>query len=106
MIRRPPRSTLFPYTTLFRSTVRIGILGGGNISDTPARAARESRGVEVVAYWGRDPDKTARMAGRYGGAAYRDLGRFLEHRPMDVLPVGTPSGLHAQHAHHARRRGL
>src|SRR2546430_10748229 len=24
MIRRPPRSTLFPYTTLFRSAVRIG----------------------------------------------------------------------------------
>src|SRR5256885_11393838 len=27
MIRRPPRSTLFPYTTLFRSTVGIGIPG-------------------------------------------------------------------------------
>src|SRR2546426_8279920 len=26
MIRRPPRSTLFPYTTLFRSQVRIGEL--------------------------------------------------------------------------------
>src|SRR3712207_7809208 len=26
MIRRPPRSTLFPYTTLFRS-IRIAILG-------------------------------------------------------------------------------
>src|ERR1035438_8938207 len=24
MIRRPPRSTLFPYTTLFRSVVRCG----------------------------------------------------------------------------------
>src|SRR2546429_433713 len=24
MIRRPPRSTLFPYTTLFRSPVRLG----------------------------------------------------------------------------------
>src|SRR2546422_7702253 len=24
MIRRPPRSTLFPYTTLFRSDVRLG----------------------------------------------------------------------------------
>src|SRR2546423_2695134 len=24
MIRRPPRSTLFPYTTLFRSAVRAG----------------------------------------------------------------------------------
>src|SRR3712207_5515392 len=24
MIRRPPRSTLFPYTTLFRSVIRLG----------------------------------------------------------------------------------
>src|SRR3712207_7306010 len=28
MIRRPPRSTLFPYTTLFRSRDRGGQLGG------------------------------------------------------------------------------
>src|SRR5437016_8804650 len=27
MIRRPPRSTLFPYTTLFRSKVRTPIAG-------------------------------------------------------------------------------
>src|SRR5258708_38996620 len=27
MIRRPPRSTLFPYTTLFRSRVDLGRLG-------------------------------------------------------------------------------
>src|SRR2546429_6965696 len=26
MIRRPPRSTLFPYTTLFRSVVRFGVV--------------------------------------------------------------------------------
>ena len=26
MIRRPPRSTLFPYTTLFRSTLGAGVL--------------------------------------------------------------------------------
>src|SRR5256885_6947803 len=25
MIRRPPRSTLFPYTTLFRSSVNLGL---------------------------------------------------------------------------------
>src|SRR3712207_6902520 len=31
MIRRPPRSTLFPYTTLFRSRVRAGR------ADLPAR---------------------------------------------------------------------
>src|SRR5256885_16859526 len=28
MIRRPPRSTLFPYTTLFRSIERIEVLRG------------------------------------------------------------------------------
>ena len=27
MIRRPPRSTLFPYTTLFRSVFQRGLLG-------------------------------------------------------------------------------
>src|SRR2546422_3009631 len=27
MIRRPPRSTLFPYTTLFRSDLAVGGLG-------------------------------------------------------------------------------
>src|SRR2546429_5643821 len=29
MIRRPPRSTLFPYTTLFRSTCRVHIMRPG-----------------------------------------------------------------------------
>src|SRR3712207_7322157 len=30
MIRRPPRSTLFPYTTLFRSAgLRVGVKNGG-----------------------------------------------------------------------------
>src|SRR3712207_8127900 len=28
MIRRPPRSTLFPYTTLFRSMIARGVLVG------------------------------------------------------------------------------
>src|SRR2546427_9575296 len=33
MIRRPPRSTLFPYTTLFRSARRgVGGAGGGGCS--------------------------------------------------------------------------
>src|SRR5256885_13109406 len=30
MIRRPPRSTLFPYTTLFRSGVQFNVDSNGN----------------------------------------------------------------------------
>src|SRR2546427_5448163 len=41
MIRRPPRSTLFPYTTLFRSNLEQLWL---------ARFARETRNPAVAAY--------------------------------------------------------
>src|SRR5260370_21963130 len=48
MIRRPPRSTLFPYTTLFRSGVR-GISGDNGpatqaLFQGPANAVRDSAG--------------------------------------------------------------
>src|SRR5437588_8213410 len=41
MLRRPPRSTLFPYTTLFRSVLNPGqpIVTIVDLSDTWARAA-------------------------------------------------------------------
>src|SRR2546429_3022824 len=32
MIRRPPRSTLFPYTTLFRSVTTVGAAGAQNVT--------------------------------------------------------------------------
>src|SRR2546430_12090381 len=41
MIRRPPRSTLFPYTTLFRSRIGLMINGGAAL----ALAAYAARGV-------------------------------------------------------------
>ena len=37
MIRRPPRSTLFPYTTLFRSAYRSGPSGSGQEEREPFR---------------------------------------------------------------------
>src|SRR5690242_21307480 len=39
MIRRPPRSTLFPYTTLFRSGLACAVLGLGKGEDSLALAA-------------------------------------------------------------------
>src|SRR3712207_8321960 len=38
MIRRPPRSTLFPYTTLFRSRTGGGVVGGGTAHDVHLKA--------------------------------------------------------------------
>src|SRR2546426_8436902 len=53
MIRRPPRSTLFPYTTLFRSWTSTGFL---------ARRARASwaRNARAWASWGERLRKKSR----------------------------------------------
>src|SRR5256885_17267850 len=59
MIRRPPRSTLFPYTTLFRS---VGVAGGDG--HVPPQTER----VELI-----DPGVVARL-----GAA--GLGHVLQLR--------------------------
>ena len=85
--------------------MRIGILGGGGISDTHARAARAIAGVRVVAVHGANRDKVAALAKSAGATAYDDLDRFLAH-PMDVVAIGSPSGVHAEQATAAVRRGL
>src|SRR3989442_9581045 len=38
MIRRPPRSTLFPYTTLFRSNQPVTMVLGDPFADPPSPA--------------------------------------------------------------------
>src|SRR5258707_11192010 len=40
MIRRPPRSTLFPYTTLFRSNRLLGVAAQIKMLQQPAPARR------------------------------------------------------------------
>src|SRR5438093_6333477 len=40
MIRRPPRSTLFPYTTLFRSVIRDGYIESVGANVAPPADAR------------------------------------------------------------------
>src|SRR2546429_2471646 len=43
MIRRPPRSTLFPYTTLFRSSVLLELARGRPTHEPPRPAAAPDR---------------------------------------------------------------
>src|SRR5258708_3598520 len=65
MIRRPPRSTLFPYTTLFRSRdadQRLGDLFFGQAHRIEERAMRRPLGAD-----GHMPARQARLVDR--GAA-------------------------------------
>src|SRR3989442_15854214 len=60
MIRRPPRSTLFPYTTLFRSLVEAEL--GGVAGLVPARVVVVPRGlVKAQLHVVMRPDKFGRV---------------------------------------------
>jgi UDP-N-acetyl-2-amino-2-deoxyglucuronate dehydrogenase len=87
-------------------TIHIGLIGGGNISDTHARAARQIPGVELAAIYGSNADNVARLCQKHGAKAYQDFDAFLKHRPLDVVIIGSPSGLHASHGIAAARSGL
>src|SRR2546422_7816655 len=84
MIRRPPRSTLFPYTTLFRSLVAViarSPVFGGKVKSVDAVKAKAvpgvrqvvqiSSGVAVVAdgYWPADR-KSTRLNSSHGYISY------------------------------------
>src|SRR2546430_17193670 len=70
MIRRPPRSTLFPYTTLFRSRARPGARG-----DEGARQLGVRGEVEVDVAHERSADEIA----------FRARGRAALGDPVDTL---------------------
>src|SRR2546430_17727718 len=85
MIRRPPRSTLFPYTTLFRSDEiaedrggrRVRREVGEEVGGLPVRDARQYHVVQVL------EDRVERLAA---------LGRAWRQAPADLSPGGAGEG--------------
>src|SRR5690349_23281409 len=57
MIRRPPRSTLFPYTTLFRS-IKVTIVGLTVTNGTSAIQSNSELAVRDVSIEGKDRKST------------------------------------------------
>src|SRR2546426_4288587 len=81
MIRRPPRSTLFPYTTLFRSVAGLGLprRAAHVVRDDAGEQAREVLGRDEL---GLDPEALLHRhvaAELVGVAAPHELHRSEEH---------------------------
>ena len=87
-------------------TIQIGLIGGGNISETHARAALAIPDVRIAAICGSNANKVQHLAQQYGGKPYTDIVEFLDHRPMDFVAIGSPSGLHAKQGIAAAKCGL
>src|SRR3712207_9373631 len=85
MIRRPPRSTLFPYTTLFRSSaVMVGSLLAGT----------EEAPGETFLYQGR-AYKSYRGMGSVGAMARGSADRYFQQDIKDQMKL-VPEGIEGQ----------
>ncbi len=87
-------------------TNHIGLIGSGNISQTHARAARAIPGVQVSAIYGTNPQSVSRLATEHHAKPFADFAAFLAHNPLDLVILGSPSGLHAEQGIAAAQRGL
>src|SRR3712207_7245215 len=81
MIRRPPRSTLFPYTTLFRSQIRPWLVERGDLAGR--------RGNLRVRHFGRAPPRLAGVGRELAVAVHVEDARLvaqlaLRHRSEDT----------------------
>ncbi len=85
--------------------LHAGFTGGGNITETHIRAAAAA-GLKIAAVYGMTSAKIAELVQKYGGEAYSDFDRFLLHKPMDVVMLGSPSALHSDEGIAAAQRGL
>src|SRR3712207_8013199 len=86
MIRRPPRSTLFPYTTLFRSLHRHAVRVVGVELHHPAEAVRlvgllvqVEAGLEAAPGVAAGLGDGVALGGRALGAGFRGFARSEEH---------------------------
>src|SRR3989441_9224357 len=82
MIRRPPRSTLFPYTTLFRSRAKGLVTDDGPSNDVPW-GRFEDRAVYVVDVANVDPLGQVLVFAR----VVSKLRELLERRDLGVDAV-------------------
>src|SRR2546426_9180773 len=60
MIRRPPRSTLFPYTSLFRSDSELSALVPVSTAPTPVRGLAQRFALFVFLWPAADPTEDCR----------------------------------------------
>src|SRR3712207_7251852 len=65
MIRRPPRSTLFPYTTLFRSRRRLKVRANSDNAEDSERARRfGAQGIGLCRTEHRSEEHTSELQSR------------------------------------------
>ena len=82
------------------------MIGAGNISATHVRALAGIAGVTLAGVYGPRLERAQAVADIGGGRGYDSPERMFAAESPDMVIVGTPSGLHGEHAAAAVRHGI
>ncbi|HKB13702.1 MAG TPA: Gfo/Idh/MocA family oxidoreductase [Vicinamibacterales bacterium] len=85
---------------------QIGLIGAGNISATHARAIAGVVDARLAAVYAPRLERARVLADPSGARACDTLDRLFDDDALDMVVVGTPSGLHGEHGAAAARRGV
>src|SRR3712207_8501162 len=92
MIRRPPRSTLFPYTTLFRSPT-IDLVPESSSRTSASTTGLDVRPFRALTYRQQDPEHLARVSSpAYDLVTPAGRDRLAAADPLNLAPPHLPSG--------------
>src|SRR3712207_9133955 len=105
MIRRPPRSTLFPYTTLFRSQRPRRRPGNLPLAPAPPRGAEDRDAVSLTGKIQQDTKRAMKERNRTRVSALRMLNAALKNGEIEAgqWSSGREGGRDLSHQPHARR---
>jgi predicted dehydrogenase len=86
--------------------LRFGIYGYGKVAELHAKALAASNAATLVSVCGRDPEKAARFASRWGIPARISPAQMAEKDSASAVIVTTPHPLHAAHSIESLKAGL
>jgi len=83
----------------------MGVVGAGMIGNWHAEAIKGIPNAKLVGICDKVPQAAQQAASKFGCAAYSDLDQLLGNDEIDVITIGTPSGLHGDIAIAAAKYG-
>lgn len=86
-------------------TIRWGVIGPGRAAARFAQGLTAVPGTELIAVWGRNPERSQAFANRFGAATVADSLDTLLALPIDAIYVATHPDTHAELCVAALRAG-
>lgn len=74
--------------------MKFGIIGAGMIANFHAKAIQAMSGGELHSVYNHRPEAAEKLATEFGIKAYSDLNDFLADPELEIVTIGTPSGVH------------